>query len=237
MPRSSTERIACLLAMCLALGTSAIRADEPVDVLLHTESGDIVLALDAQHAPITTANFLRYVDEHRYDGAAFYRAVKVDEEGHYGLVQGGLHGGHARPAEAAKAPRSGQPGKAARAPRPPAPIPPIAHESPAQTGLHHVDGAISMARKEPGTATSEFFIVIGELTSLDGQDGDPGYAVFGHVASGMQVASQMLLLPRSAETGDGSMGGQMLASPVKIISARRVVAATPAPGPTPDTAP
>ena len=216
-----------MAAALLAFGSACIRADEPVQappsaaasvaVLLHTEAGDIVLALDAQHAPVTTANFLRYVDRKRYDGAEFYRAVKVDDEGHYGLVQGGLHGGHASPARPAGSARPARPVK-------PTPMfPPIAHESPAQTGLHHVDGAVSMARREPGPATSEFVIVIGELTSLDGQDGDPGYAVFGHVQEGMEVVGRMLVMPRSADTGDGSMGGQMLASPVKILSARRLV--------------
>ncbi|MFM2288647.1 MAG: hypothetical protein RL684_1790 [Pseudomonadota bacterium] len=81
-----------------------------------------------------------------------------------------------------------------------------------------------MARTAPGTATSEFFIVLGELTSLDGKDGDPGYAVFGHVQSGMELVHQMLGLPRSADAGDGSMRGQLLAEPVKILSARRVSA-------------
>lgn len=215
-----------LLALCAAdlraeepataAAAAPAAAPAPVQVVLHTESGDIVVALDAQHAPLTTANFLLYVDQKRFDGGAFYRAVKVDEEGHYGLVQGGLD----------RTPRPARPGKG------PKPIPPVPHEPPSMTGLHHVDGAISMARKEPGTATSDFFIVIGDLTSLDGGDGDPGYAVFGHVESGMDVVTGMLGLPRSADVGDGSMAGQMLANPVKILSARRVRAAD-RPAPTP----
>jgi peptidyl-prolyl cis-trans isomerase A (cyclophilin A) len=88
-----------------------------------------------------------------------------------------------------------------------------------------------MARNEPGSATSEFFIVIGELKSLDGGDNDPGYAVFGHVEAGMEAVRQWLALPRSTDAGDGSMQGQMLAEPVKITSARRMSAAeTAAPG-------
>jgi peptidyl-prolyl cis-trans isomerase A (cyclophilin A) len=237
MMHRSTRAITALMATLFALGATGTRADEPastapaqagpaqapaappVEVVLHTQAGDIVIALDAQHAPLTTANFLQYVDQKRFDGGEFYRAVKVDEEGHYGLVQGGLdrrHAGQARPAKAAKG---------IKPVKPPRPIPPVPHESPAVTGLHHVDGAISMARKEPGTATSEFFIVIGDLVSLDGGEGDPGYAVFGHVASGMDVVTGMLGLPRSTDAGDGSMAGQMLASPVKILAARRVEAA------------
>ena len=173
-------------------------AAAPLRVLLHLEAGDIVIALDAEHAPLTTANFLRYVDQKRYDGARFYRALKVDEAGQYGLLQGGLRGG--------------------RIPE----FKPIAHESPAQTGLHHVDGAVSMARNAPGTATSEFFIVVGDLSSLDGGEGDPGYAVFGHVESGMPLVHDLLGLPRSPDVGDGTMAGQMLANPVRILSARRV---------------
>jgi peptidyl-prolyl cis-trans isomerase A (cyclophilin A) len=226
-PRRAAGAASCLAALLLALGATAIAADEPghadtpgpapapAQVLLHTQSGDIVIALDAQHAPLTTANFLRYVDEKRYDGAAFYRAVQVDDDGNYGLVQGGLHGS-ARPT-----PKHGPKGSPTK---PRKPIPPVAHESPAMTGLRHVDGAVSMARTAPGTATSEFFIVLGELTSLDGKDGDPGYAVFGHVQSGMELVHQMLGLPRSADAGDGSMRGQLLAEPVKILSARRVSA-------------
>jgi peptidyl-prolyl cis-trans isomerase A (cyclophilin A) len=197
----------------LALGTADSRADEIakadvapssaaalVEVLLHTQAGDIEIALDLEHAPLTAANFLRYVDQKRYDGASFYRAVKIDGEGRYGMLQGGLRGGRVLE------------------------LKPIAHESPAVTGLHHVDGAVSMARNEPGTATSEFFIVMGDLSSLDGGEGDPGYAVFGHVEAGMAVVHGMLDLRRSLDAGDGSMSGQMLASPVKILTARRVAA-------------
>ncbi len=173
-------------------------AAPPVRVLLHLHAGDIVIALDAEHAPLSTANFLHYVDQKRYDGARFYRAVKIDESGQYGLLQGGLRGGRVQEFK------------------------PIAHESPAATGLHHVDGAVSMARNAPGTATSEFFIVIGDLQSLDGGEGDPGYAVFGHVESGMPLVHDMLALPRSQDAGDGSMSGQILAEPVKILTTRRV---------------
>ena len=222
-------------ALLLASGAPGARAQEPaqagpaspispapIRVLLQTQAGDIVIALDGAHAPLTTANFLRYVDQKRYDGAEFYRAVQVDDEGHYGLVQGGLHGGHARPSMPLKPTRPPKPSKPLK------PLEPVAHESPAVTGLHHVDGAVSMARNEPGSATSEFFIVIGELTSLDGGDNDPGYAVFGHVESGMEAVRQWLALPRSTDAGDGSMKGQMLADPVKIISARRLAAAVAA---------
>lgn len=170
-----------------------------VHVVLHTELGDILLGLDPQHAPITTANFLSYVDQKRLDGSTFYRAVKLDQEGQYGMVQGGLRGDPERV------------------------LPPIAHEAPSTTGLKHVDGAISMARLEPGSATADFFIVIGDLPALDGQpgSGDAGYAVFGRVVEGMDVVRKILEQPRDADAGDGDLKGQMIANPVRILTVRR----------------
>jgi peptidyl-prolyl cis-trans isomerase A (cyclophilin A) len=97
------------------------------------------------------------------------------------------------------------------------------------TGLSHVSGAISMARLAPGTATSEFFIVLGDLPDLDAKPlADPppkgsdnlGYAVFGHVVEGMDVVRAILEQPHSG-TGEGMMKGQMLREPVKVISVRR----------------
>jgi peptidyl-prolyl cis-trans isomerase A (cyclophilin A) len=170
-----------------------------VDVVLHTILGDIRIALEKDRAPITTANFLRYVDQKRFDNITFYRCVKVSEDGKYGLLQGGLKG------------------------NPKLMFKPIAHEATSTTGLSHLDGTLSMARTDPGTATADFFIVIGDLTSLDAKpDGsDPGYAAFGRVTMGMDIVHQMLELPRSADAGDGSMKGQMLAEPVKVLTVRR----------------
>jgi peptidyl-prolyl cis-trans isomerase A (cyclophilin A) len=168
-------------------------------VILQTELGDIHVALEKDRAPITAANFLRYVDLKRFDGISFYRAVKIGDEGKYGMVQGGLRNDPRRVFK------------------------PIAHEFPAVTGLSHLDGAISMAHTGPGTAVADFFFVIGDLPDLDGKGtaDQPGYPVFGRVTQGMDVLRATMLLPRSEEVGDGSMKGQMLASPVKIISVRR----------------
>jgi peptidyl-prolyl cis-trans isomerase A (cyclophilin A) len=168
-------------------------------VVLHTSLGDVQVALDREHAPLTTGNFLRYVDLKRFDGSDFYRAVKIDDEGKYGLVQGGLRGNPKRVFK------------------------PIAHESPRVTGLSHTSGALSMARTDPGTATADFFFVIGDLVALDGQASgeDQGYAVFGHVTDGMDVLRQILEQPRDANGGEGVMKGQMLASPVRILTVRR----------------
>jgi peptidyl-prolyl cis-trans isomerase A (cyclophilin A) len=166
---------------------------------MHTAQGDIHLAIEKGRAPITAGNFLRYVDQKRFDNITFYRAMKLDEEGKYGLVQGGLRGDPKRV------------------------YPAIAHEPSAVTGLSHKDGAISMAQAKPGTATADFFIIIGDLVSLDGKNTpeDPGYAVFGRVTEGMDVVKAIMGLPRSETAGEGVMKGQMLLEPLRVLTVRR----------------
>ena len=187
-------------------------------VALVTGLGTIELALDGAHAPISTANFLRYVDARRFDGITFYRAMHLawgDQPN--GLLQGGL-----------------------RDPR--RLFPPIAHEPTSQTGLSHTAGAISMARNAPGTATADFSIMLSDLTSLDAdpKSSDPeaqaGYAVFGKVTAGMDVVRKIWDAPISQTLGEGAMRGQMLEAPVVILSARRLPPA-PASAPTPASAP
>ena len=175
------------------------RVPAVVPVVLQTTLGSIRIDVEIERAPVTAANFLRYVDTKRFDGITWYRAMKLDTEGRYGLVQAGLRGDRKRV------------------------LKPIAHEAPATTGLSHVDGAVSMARLAPGTATADFFVVIGDLVSLDGKpdSDDPGYAVFGRVTEGMDVIRQMLDLPRDPNAGDAVLKGQMLAAPVRILSVRR----------------
>lgn len=170
-----------------------------VKVVLRTTLGDISIALEKERAPITVNNFLHYVDQKRLDGSEFYRAFTLDEQGQYGLIQGGLRNNPKRVFK------------------------PIAHEPTNLTGLSHVSGAISMARAEPGTASADFFIVIGDNVSYDAHPdaGDPGYAVFGHVVEGMDVVRAILQQPRAAGAGEGVMSGQMIAIPVKILTARR----------------
>jgi peptidyl-prolyl cis-trans isomerase A (cyclophilin A) len=170
-----------------------------VEVVLATSLGNIVLAVETERAPITAANFLRYVDQKRLDGSEFYRSMAVGDEGQYGLIQGGIRGNPKRV------------------------LKPIVHEATTVTGLSHVNGAVSMARGDPGTATADFFVVIGDLVTLDAQPngGELGYAVFGHVVDGMDVVHVIFSQPRSPTAGQGVMQGQMLAVPVKILTARR----------------
>lgn len=193
-------------AFLLALGAAGlVRADtSAVRVTLMTGLGAITLDLAADKAPLTVANFLRYVDAKRFDNTAFYRAVHAGLGSSTGLVQGGLRNDPARV------------------------YPPIAHESTTTTGLHHVDGTISMARYAPGSAASEFFICVGDQPYLDADPGQPGdnlgFAAFGRVAEGMDVARAILAAPTSPTEGEGVMKGQMLSPVVPIVSARRVQA-------------
>ena len=109
-------------------------------------------------------------------------------------------------------------------------LPPIAHEPTSQTGLSHTAGAISMARYAPGTATGDFSIMVSDQPSLDADpkgetdDARAGFAVFGHVVSGMDVVRQIFAAPTDPDKGEGFMKGQMLAQPVTILHAHRAKA-------------
>jgi len=181
-------------------GANAPASQALVNVRLETTEGPIVVALEQGRAPITTANFLRYVDDKRFDGISFYRAVNVAPG--FGLIQGGLRG------DARKL------------------LPPIKHEPTTVTGLSHIDGAISMARNAPGTADASFFITVGAIPSMDADPKQPGdnlgFAVFGHVTEGMEIVRHILQEPTSPTEGEGVMKGQMLVQPVRILSARRI---------------
>jgi peptidyl-prolyl cis-trans isomerase A (cyclophilin A) len=188
------------LLLALALARPALAQDLP-KVRLDTSAGAIVIAVDTARAPVTSANFLRYVDQKRFDGFTFYRALKLGETG--GLIQGGTRGDRKKT------------------------LPPIAHEATTQTGLSHVDGAVSMARFAPGTAAGDFFIAVGPIPGLDAdpaQSGDnAGYAVFGQVVEGMEAVRAILAAPISETAGaDVGMKGQMIAQPIRIVTARRL---------------
>ena len=204
------KRIAAALSLLLAAPAAAQDAPAPPHtdlVVLETALGNIALAIESERAPITAANFLRYVDEHRFDGTVFYRAMRLAwGEQPNGLIQGGTQNDPDRV------------------------LPPIAHEPTSQTGLSHTAGAISMARYAPGSATGDFSIMVSDQLALDAdprgetEDARAGFAVFGHVVSGMDVVRQIFAAPTDPEKGEGWMKGQMLAQPVTIVHARRVPA-------------
>jgi len=167
-------------------------------VKMTTGKGVIVLDLEAERAPLTTKNFLRYVDLKKLDANTFYRAMQNGEN--RGLVQGG---------------------DSRRA------LTPIAHEPTSQTGLSHTDGTISMVRgAAAGTAKTDFFICVGDMTGLDAGKGasadDLGFAAFGHVVEGMDVVRAILASPTSATADSEAMKGQMLAPRIPILTTRRV---------------
>ena len=198
-------RIALLLMFVLAAPAVAQPApseqvseaakDDLVKVALDTSAGRIVIALDRARAPLTTANFLKYVEGRKYDGETIYRAMPY---GDGGFIQGGIT------SDAAKL------GK------------PVEHESTAKTGLKHVAGAVSMANLGPGTAQADFFILTTDIPALDASGSDQGFAVFGHVVEGLDVAKRILAMPVSPTKGEGALRGQMLESPIKILEAERL---------------
>ncbi|GAA4763695.1 peptidylprolyl isomerase [Stakelama sediminis] len=171
-------------------------------VRIDTTAGPMVVAADVKDAPITAKNFLHYVDTKRFDGRKFYRVVKVDKE--YGFVQFGMQG------------------------NPKLDFPPIKHEPTTETGLHHTDGTLSIARLKPGSARGEFTIVVGDQrASFDAHPDKPGdnlgYAAFGHIVSGRDVLIRILDSTIAPDKTDrGAFKGEMPADPVTIISARRV---------------
>ena len=189
---------ALIFLVLLCLGAPGLAQPATVRVILQTSEGNITLELETARAPITAGNFLRYVDARRLDGTGFYRAMKLRPD--WGIVQGGV-----------------------RDPR--LLYPPIAHEPTGRTGLSHVDGAISMARRAPGSAQADFFIAVGAHPGYDSnpaaQGDNLGFAVFGRVVEGMDVVRRILAGPTVQNAGAGAMRGQMLERPVRIVRAVR----------------
>lgn len=168
--------------------------DDLVRVAIDTEKGRIVVALDRGRAPLTTANFLGYVDKGWMNGQPFYRVVPF---GDGGLIQGGVRDGARQ-------------------------LPPIVIETTATTGLKNVAGAIVMANAGGKTTRSDFFILTTDAPDFDATATEPGFAPFGQVVEGMEVVQAIFASPRSPTKGDGAMKGQMLEPVVKIVKAARV---------------
>jgi len=168
------------LHILLILILLSCHKEKTILIQMNTEIGKIKLELYPEKAPITVNNFLKYVNENRYDDFHFYRVVHIDNQPYNNIkievIQGGL-GFEKHPSE----------------------LPPIPHEITELTGIKHLDGTISMARSEPGTASSEIFICINDQPDLDFQgkrnpDGQ-GFAAFGKVKSGMDIVRKIQSLP------------------------------------------
>jgi peptidyl-prolyl cis-trans isomerase A (cyclophilin A) len=196
-------RLLALLLLPFALATAdnaqkspPQKEGKPVCVLLKTEKGEIEVELDAAKAPITVANFLRYVDGKYYDGGRFHRTVKPDNQPNNDVKIEVIQAGIDKDKKG---------------------FPPIKLERTRDTKLTHEDGTISMARSGPDTATGDFFICIGPQPELDfggkrNTDGQ-GFAAFGRVVKGMDVVKQIQA---------SSAKGQTLTPAIKILKAARV---------------
>ncbi|MEJ7925357.1 peptidylprolyl isomerase [Sphingobium sp. AN641] len=166
-------------------------------VRIETDKGAITVAVDLKRAPLTSANFLAYVDDGRFDGTTFYRAARRKSAPTYGLIQGGID------TDARRA------------------IPPIPHEPTSKTGISHLDATLSMARpNRADSAMGNFFITIGPTPNMDARGDYIGYAAFGHVVAGMDTVRRILAVPTGG--GSGVMRGQMILKPVRIIRAVRI---------------
>lgn len=173
-------------------------------IVLKTTAGNIHIALETERAPITAGNFLRYVEEDRFDGAVFYRAMHLDwGDQPNGLIQGGAQNDPERI------------------------LSNIAHEPTSQTGVLHEEGALSMAMGQPGTANGDFSILLRAFPQMDAdpqaedEAGRTGYAAFGHVTQGMDIVHMIHATPRDPDKGEGWMKGEMLMKPVVILDAYR----------------
>lgn len=191
-------------ATVLALGLLVLvaQASSPVPlprVVVETEAGEIVLEIDSTRAPLTAANFLKYVDAGLYDGGRFHRTVRTSPDNQpqnavkIDVIQAG-----ANPSRATEY------------------FAPVAHEPTSATKLSHTDGVVSMARAQVNSARADFFICIGDQPELDagGKRNADGYgfAAFGRVVSGMDTVRKIHAAPAS---------GQSLTPAVRILRARR----------------
>ena len=192
-----------MLVVMALLQSQAAVPQSPVRVVLETELGNIVCEVDVARAPVTAANFLKYVDGKFYDGGMVNRSVRPDNTTRHDVEIQVIQ----FQSDAAR--RREQ-------------FPPIPLERTNVTGLKHSDGALSMARSGPDSATSSFFIAVGDQPSLDFEgkrnaDGQ-GFAVFGRVVSGMDVVKKI----HASKTGtQGPYGTESLDPPIRVVRAYR----------------
>ncbi len=185
---------AIILLILLTFTRALLIAQALPKVEIQTMLGDILIEVDTRNAPITATNFLEHVTKGSYRDAVFYRTVRMDNQPNNDIKIEVIQGGLFEDADIEK-------------------IKPIEHETTETTGLKHLNGTISMARSEPGTASTEIFICVGNQPELDfggkrNPDGQ-GFAAFGQVLKGMDVVRKI------QQQKDE---GQYLVSPVKITS-------------------
>jgi peptidyl-prolyl cis-trans isomerase A (cyclophilin A) len=199
----SLSRRGLVGAVCsLAAAPTSLRAAAAKPrVVITTVRGLITVELEAQKAPITSANFLRYVDGGKYDGGSFFRAARTPGAPKEGTIVGDAN------------PRAH-------------PFAPIPHESTSRTGLRHTAGTISLGRFAPGSATSTFFICASPEPSYDAHPGargdNLGFAAFGQVVDGMGVVRKILAAHTSTKSPFPEQKGQWLEPPIPILNMRRL---------------
>ena len=190
------------LAVSLVNYVSA-NEEKIINVTLQTTVGTIHIELYSEKAPISVANFLRYADDGYFNNTSFYRAVRYENDNgspKIEVIQGGIGDGE-------------------RA------YPMIRHESTNITGLKHLDGMLSMSRGAVDTATSDFFICIGDQSGLDygasrNSDG-LGFAAFGRVTSGMDIVRKIHQMPSDKPTDNSYVKGQLINNPIIIKTIQR----------------
>jgi peptidyl-prolyl cis-trans isomerase A (cyclophilin A) len=210
------SRLSALLALAIAVVACPAAAQEPkpgeVVVRIETALGNIEIAVDTKRAPITTGNFLKYVDGGFYDGGRFHRATRPDNytptpphKPAMEIIQAGINPEKRRDA-----------------------FPPIPLERTSVTGLKHVVGTVSMARTpDADSARSDFFICLDDQPSLDfgGKrfDDGQGGGAFGRVVKGMDVVRKIQQQPVEKQgTGPAETLTQRLSPPVTITRMSRV---------------
>jgi peptidyl-prolyl cis-trans isomerase A (cyclophilin A) len=188
----------CIQVFCIIIISNALSQNtgKTEEIVIKTEMGDIIIRLDLENAPVTSANFLRYIDSKLFDSACFYRVVRIDNQPRDSIKIEVIQGGRYRDEEKG--------------------FSPIQHETTILTGIRHRKGTISMARSKPGTATSEFFICVSDQTELDyggkrNPDGQ-GFAAFGKVVKGMDIVKKIQSI---------NAPGQYLEKPIIIYSIQR----------------
>ena len=192
--------ITCTIVLILMLVNNSFGQQGKLKetIIIRTGLGEIQAELYLNMAPVTSGNFLRYVDAGLFDSSCFYRVVRMDNQPKDSVkievIQGGLYNNEDKG------------------------FPPIIHETTEMTSILHTDGTISMARYTPGSATSEFFICVGDQPELDfGGKRNPdrqGFAAFGKITKGMEVVRRIHSINASA---------QYLETPVLIYEIVRAV--------------
>ncbi|HEX8554767.1 MAG TPA: peptidylprolyl isomerase, partial [Sphingomonas sp.] len=143
-----------------------------IRVRLETSAGPILLALDARRAPATTANFMAYVDDGRFDDTSFYRAARSRKDPRVGFIQGGIRQDARRI------------------------LPPFKLEPTSRTGIRHLNATVSMARAaSDDSAGGNFVITVGPAPQMDARPGFDGYAAFGHAVGGFDTVRRILAMP------------------------------------------